>query len=85
MFGTGYQDQFVFLANSGHDTIIDFTAGDQIDLSFINDDNIDNFIENNVKLVGSDILITLEGNDSITLRNVAVTSLASTDFIVHAA
>jgi hypothetical protein len=88
LFGTtGYQDQFVFTANSNQDTIIGFTAGiDDIDLSalsFVDSNNIGDFLMNNVASVGTDILITLDGTDTITLRNVA--SLQASDFIVHAA
>ncbi|MFZ2158649.1 MAG: VCBS domain-containing protein, partial [Bradyrhizobium sp.] len=89
LFGTGYEDQFVFVANSNHDTIIDFTAGiDHIDLSalssIVDSSNINAFLTNNVTSLGlDDTLITLDGNDSIILRNVAYGSLDTSDFIVH--
>ena len=90
LFGTGYQDEFVFTANSSHDTIIDFTHGiDHIDLSalssIVNSASINSFLTNNVTALGiNDTLITLDNNDTITLRNVASSSLLASDFIVHA-
>ena len=90
LFGTGYEDQFVFGVSSNRDTIIDFTAGtDHIDLSalsaIVDSANINSFLANNVtSLGGHDTLITLDSNDTITLRNVAFSSLHAGDFIVHA-
>jgi hypothetical protein len=89
LFGTaGYQDKFVFAAHSNHDTIIDFVAGtDQIDLSelssIVNSANINTFLANSVTTQGDDTLITLDGNDTIMLRNFAG-SLLPSDFLVHA-
>jgi hypothetical protein len=87
LFGTGHQDQFVFLASSKHDTIVDFTAGtDHIDLSAlstVDSGNIAGFLSTHMTTVGGDTLITLDTNDTILVRNVA--SLQASDFIVHAA
>jgi hypothetical protein len=89
LFATGNQDTFVFAADSSHDTIIDFAAGDQIDLSalssIVDSTNLNDFIATNVTDLGSnDALITLDGNDTIILRNVAYNSLQASDFIVQA-
>jgi hypothetical protein len=89
LFGTGYQDQFVFAASSNHDTIIDFTAGtDHIDLSalssIVTTATLSSFFTTHVMSHGSDTLITLDSHDTITLRNVPVGSLQTSDFIVHA-
>jgi hypothetical protein len=90
LFGTGYQDKFVFTANSNHDTIIDFTHGvDHIDLSdlssIVDSVSINSFLTNNVTSLDiNDTLITLDNNDTITLRNVVFSSLLASDFIVHA-
>ena len=82
LFATGNQDQFDFAADSGHDTIIGFAAGDQINLSalsFVNAGNIGDFLTSN----GSgDTLITLDSDDIILVRNVP--SLQASDFILHA-
>ena len=89
LFGTGNPDQFVFASNSNRDTIVDFTAGtDHIDLSalssIVNSTTLNNFFATHVTSSGGDILIALDGNDTITLRNVPLSSLHATDFIVHA-
>jgi VCBS repeat-containing protein len=89
LFGTGYQDQFVFTANSSQDTIVGFTPGtDDIDLtalsSIVSSATLSSFMTTNVTTQGSDILIALDGADTITLRNLPPGSLQAGDFIVHA-
>jgi VCBS repeat-containing protein len=91
LFGTSHADRFVFGVGSNHDTIVDFTAGiDHIDLSalsaIVDAANINSFLADNVTSLGggSDTLITLDSNDTITLRGVALCSLHAGDFIVHA-
>ena len=85
-------DQFVFAANTGHDTITDFTPGqDRIDLfnylpfdagspasfdAWITDDDA-------VEQVASGTLIHLDAGDSILLSNVSRASLHMNDFILH--
>ena len=86
-------DQFVFSAGTGHDTITDFTPGqDRIDLfgdvpfdpgspSSFND-----WITNNgaVEQLGNgDTQIHLDGGNSILLSNVSRASLHINDFILH--
>jgi len=67
-----------------------FTAGiDHIDLSalgsLVNASTITSFLANHVtSLDGGHTLITLDGNDTILLRNVVSTSLHANDFILHA-
>ena len=85
-------DQFVFAPeydSSSADTITDFATGeDHIDLrlfsEFVNSDNIGDWLDSpNVSQVNStDVLITL-GDDTITLKNVALANLSSNDFILH--
>jgi Tol biopolymer transport system component len=103
IFATGYNDtlrggasadQFVFTANTGHDTITDFTPGqDRIDLF---DDlpfdagsaaSFDAWItnENAVEQLASGTLIHLDAGDSILLSNVSRDSLRMNDFILHSA
>jgi Ca2+-binding RTX toxin-like protein len=93
-FATGYPDQFVFVAGSGHDTIINFdTAHDQIDISQLTSPNSGTFaswlaaaavLQNN----GNDTLIHLDPtdpahHDTILLRGVNAGTLTANDFIVH--
>jgi Ca2+-binding RTX toxin-like protein len=80
-------DIFVFEAaagnpvNIGHDTIMDFVHGqDRI--------NIDTDVFNDMadlmahaQQVGSDVVITYDANNSITLHNMTVGSLSASDFL----
>jgi hypothetical protein len=88
--GGAAADQFVFRAHSGHDTITDFTPGqDRIDLL----DNLpftpgvsasfNNWIDNNATPFASGTLIHLDADDSILLSNVNRASLHMSDFILH--
>ncbi|KAF0189089.1 MAG: hypothetical protein FD165_2835 [Gammaproteobacteria bacterium] len=103
IFATGYSDtltggasadQFVFAANSGHDTITDFTPGqDRIDLfnylpfdpgstaSFNAWITNDNAVEQLAS--GTLIHLDLDTGDSILLSNVSRASLQMNDFILH--
>jgi VCBS repeat-containing protein len=88
--GGASADQFVFAPgqNPSADTITDFTPGqDRIDLrlfSEVGSDNINGWLSTHAVQSSAnpaDVLITL-GNEAITLKNVAVTSLHVSDFIV---
>jgi Ca2+-binding RTX toxin-like protein len=79
--GGNGQDTFVFAAGFGHDTITDFTPADRIEF----DGHIfRNFqaIEAASQQVGNDTVITLDDQNSITLQNVALSSLHAHDFII---
>lgn len=89
--GGGGADQFVFRADTGNDTITDFTPGvDKINLfdysPFVAGD-VDSFNAwlNNaaVEQRANGTLIHLDGNDSIMLTNVNRSSLHINDFILH--
>nr|WP_028181884.1 VCBS domain-containing protein [Bradyrhizobium japonicum] len=84
LFGTGYQDQFVFAANSNHDTILDFEHGqDHINLTAVVATDIDSaWIAQHVAASGADTLITINATDTILLKGVA--QVQASDFIVHA-
>ncbi|WP_442868288.1 VCBS domain-containing protein [Bradyrhizobium sp. CCBAU 53415] len=84
LFGTGYQDQFVFAANSNHDTILDFEHGqDHINLTAVVATDIDAaWIAQHVAASGADTLITINATDTILLKGVA--QVQASDFIVHA-
>jgi VCBS repeat-containing protein len=84
-------DQFVFAKDMGHDTIIDFTPGqDKIDLlanmPFTAGDS-DSFAlwlkSGAVEKVGPDTLIQFDESNSILLSNVAKANLHMSDFILH--
>ncbi len=92
--GGASADQFVFIANTGHDTITDFTPGqDRIDLfNYLPFDagsaaSFDAWItnDNTVEQLASGTLIHLdvEAGDSILLSNVSRSSLQMNDFILH--
>ncbi|WP_131871631.1 MULTISPECIES: VCBS domain-containing protein [unclassified Bradyrhizobium] len=84
LFGTGYQDQFVFAADSNHDTILDFEHGqDHIDLTAVVTTDIDSaWIAQHVAASGADTLITINATDTFLLKGVA--QVQASDFIVHA-
>lgn len=80
-FGTSSQDQFVFAANSNHDTIVNFTSGtDHIDLSFLNASNTSAWMAQHVAASGTDTLITIDAADTILVKGV---NLQANDFILH--
>jgi VCBS repeat-containing protein len=84
-------DQFVFApeAKSSSDIITDFTPGqDHIDLrlfsGIVDSANIDNWLQTNAAPSAADphdVMITI-GNDTLTLKNIALASLHASDFIV---
>jgi hypothetical protein len=91
--GRGGADQFVFAANTGHDTVTDFKVGtDKIDLHidapFRAGDacSFDQWLSTHAESCGRDTLLRLDdcGNDTILLENVKVNQLHVGDFIVHA-
>jgi DNA-binding beta-propeller fold protein YncE len=81
------QDQFVFApvpsGPSVQHTITDFLAGvDKIDVTQFS--NISASALPTETQQGSDTLITLDGNDTLLLKNVAAVNLHASDFIIHA-
>ena len=87
-FGTGYQEQFVFSANSNHDTIVNFTPGqDQIDLTaVVTTGSVSDWMAQHVAASptnSADSLITIDSADTILLKGVKASSLHAGDFIVH--
>ncbi|GKQ51418.1 VCBS domain-containing protein [Bradyrhizobium sp. Ce-3] len=87
-FGSGYQDKFVFAPNFNHDTILNFTPGqDQIDLSTVTSAStfsswFDQYVATS-PTNSADTLITIDSADTITLHNVSKASLSQNDFIIH--
>ena len=83
-FGTSYQDQFVFAANSNHDTIVNFTSGtDKIDLSaVVTAADTQDWLDHHASTSGADTLITIDASDTILLKGVA--HVQASDFILHA-
>jgi hypothetical protein len=84
-FGTTYQDQFVFGANSNRDTIVNFTSGqDHIDLSaVVTTTDTQAWLAQHATVSGSDTLITIDAADTILLKGVTAANLHANDFIVH--
>jgi VCBS repeat-containing protein len=85
LFGTGYQDQFVFAANSNHDVILNFMHDeDQINLTAVVATDIDAawITQNTSSTSSGDTLITINASDTILLKGVA--HVQASDFIVHA-
>ena len=75
-------DTFVFGPNFGKDVVLDFTAGGTDDSLEI-DHTV--FADTNAVLaashqVGADVVITVDADDSITLKNVILGNLTASDF-----
>lgn len=87
-FGTVGPDQFVFAANSNHDTIVNFGSGhDHIDLSaVVTTLDVSAWMSQHVAASSTnsaDTLITIDAADTILLKGVTASSLHASDFIVH--
>jgi Ca2+-binding RTX toxin-like protein len=81
--GGGASDIFVFNVGFGKDTITDFTAGaGSVDVIQLNTSVFANFaaVTAAATQVGSDTLITYDANNTLTLKNVAMSSLHQDDF-----
>jgi VCBS repeat-containing protein len=86
--GTSYQDQFVFAANSNHDTIVNFTPGqDHVNLSaVVTASDVGAWMAQHVAASptnSADTLITIDSTDTILLKGVSASSLHASDFILH--
>ena len=85
-FGTGHHDQFVFAVNFNHDTVMNFTPGqDHIDLSAVVSTGTANWFSQHVTAATNpaDTLVTVDAADTIVLHHVRVADLAVNDFILH--
>ena len=84
MTGGSGHDTFIIGLNSGHDTLLDFVAGngtdDLIDLSALSYSGLAELLLDSNQ-VGSDTVMTLGVDSSITLTGVAMASLHDSDFI----
>ncbi|MBY3116677.1 calcium-binding protein, partial [Rhizobium laguerreae] len=81
--GVGGNDVFVFKADFGKDNVTDFSPGADIgDVLDIGNDLFADFasVLAAASQVGADTVITHDANTSITLKNVALTSLHQDDF-----
>jgi hypothetical protein len=78
----------VFAANSNHDTILNFTSGeDHIDLcAIVTTSDVSSWMAQHVAASSTnpaDTLITIDAADTILLKGVTVGNLQASDFIVH--
>jgi Ca2+-binding RTX toxin-like protein len=82
--GGGGADTFVFLANFGKDLITDFAAtGWAHDvINFKGNATLSSFanVMNHTAQVGSGVVISQDGSNTLTLNNVSRTSLTASDF-----
>ncbi|MBY3211812.1 calcium-binding protein [Rhizobium laguerreae] len=88
LIGLAGDDAFVFRPGFGHDTINDFVAGAQsIDVIDFSTEIFADFasVLAAASQLGADTVITHDANTSITLKNVALTSLHQDDFRFTAA
>ncbi|HZN78175.1 MAG TPA: hypothetical protein VFC01_00590, partial [Mycobacterium sp.] len=76
-------DTFQFAPSFGHDTIVNFTEGeDKIDFDPAIFATIDDILAH-TQQVGSDTVITVDQASSVTLTNVDMSTLSASDFIHH--
>ncbi|MBB2791698.1 UNVERIFIED_ORG: Ca2+-binding RTX toxin-like protein [Rhizobium pisi] len=88
LVGTEADDTFVFRGNFGHDAIIGFSAGaGSVDVIDIETDVFADFASVMAAATqsGSDTLITQDGDNSVLLKNVALSTLHQDDFRLVAA
>jgi Ca2+-binding RTX toxin-like protein len=73
--GNGGNDTFVFSGNIGKDTVVDFNAG--ADVVQFSHDTFANFasVLANAAQVGSDVTITVDQSNSVTLHNTTLSQL----------
>jgi VCBS repeat-containing protein len=97
MIGGGGNDMFVFSSHIGQQTVVDFQSGaDKIDITQVSGVTADNFASwlnggngsvAHATQVGNDTLIDLDqtphGTDTVLLKNIALSNLHASDFIVH--
>ncbi len=76
---TGNNEVFAFAPAFGNDVITGFNATDTLQVS-VADFASWNAMQGDIKQVNSDTVITLDANDSVTLKNFAATSLTSANF-----
>ncbi|KQP76730.1 hypothetical protein ASF41_02920 [Methylobacterium sp. Leaf111] len=76
----GDGDDVFFVA--GHDTIMDLTADDYVNLQ--NFSNFTSFsqVKGAMRTVGSDTVLTIDADDSVILKNTALSSLTASSFIL---
>jgi Ca2+-binding RTX toxin-like protein len=81
LFGGLNDDVFAFNAGFGHDTVLDFApGGDDIQFSTAVFADFAQVMANATQ-VGSDVVITKDAGNTVTLDNVLLGSLAASDFI----
>ncbi|WP_293970434.1 calcium-binding protein [Sphingomonas sp.] len=83
--GRAGADTFGFRAGFGHDAITDFTSGGGVDGDFIAfaSGTFSSYgdVMAHTAMVGNDTVITLDANNSITLKNKQMSALSSADFV----
>ncbi|WP_373505114.1 M10 family metallopeptidase C-terminal domain-containing protein, partial [Aestuariivirga sp.] len=78
--GGAGRDRFTFDLRGGHDTITDFTAGEDR-LNFTNFDFLDvATLLSKATQDGNDVVFTLDGGEMVTLQNVDLGMLDVSDF-----
>lgn len=88
LYGNGGSDSFVFDGGFGHDTIGDFAAsgGGHDTINFATS-VFANYgaVKSHMAQIGRDVVITYDGANAVTLKNVSMAALSSSDFTFHGA
>ena len=79
--GSG-NDRFIFDLRGGNDTVKDFGNGsDRLDFSNFNLATVDDLLAR-ADQVGGDVVFTMDGGETMTLKHVLLSSLDQGDFII---
>ena len=80
----GGHDTFVFDADSGHDVITDFTPGAGSVVRLAGYSQIESFsqVKGDMTQHGADVVLTMDGDDSITFRNTTIAQFSASDFLL---
>jgi aryl-phospho-beta-D-glucosidase BglC (GH1 family) len=80
LIGGPGSDSFIFHADFGHDTIVDFTPNDTVQFERARLSDFGAVLAASVQ-VGDDVVISTDTENMVTLEGVALSSLAPDDFI----
>lgn len=76
------RDEFVFKGNFGNDTILDFEAGDLLNVSMIDEiAGFDDLQKNHMEQSGNSVIISDDSGNSVTLNDISVNDLSADDFL----
>lgn len=80
--GNDGRDRFIFNLQGGDDTVTDFADGqDRLDFTNFHFASAQQLLDH-AEQVGSDVVFTLDGGETVTLDNVKLAALDASDFLI---